>query len=129
MNPFNGRFTHLSIDKAVRVIQAVVRNALLRVVRLSVAQLKKVVTIHHESLMRSDVLGLLTTQLGTVINHAMSQQVIELNERLGNFKNFLNVGSIVHNSLKINEILRGCPSKIILSTRLILRNKCLNIQL
>ena len=80
MNPFNGRFTHLSIDKAVRVIQAVVRNALLRVVRLSVAQLKKVVTIHHESLMRYDVLGLLTTQLGTVINHAMSQQVIDLNE-------------------------------------------------
>ena len=80
VNPFNGRFTHLSIDKAVRLIQAVVRNALLRVVYLPLPRLKKVVTIHRDHVAHYEVLGPLTKQLGTVINHAMAMQVINLDE-------------------------------------------------
>jgi hypothetical protein len=61
-------------------MQATIRKALLKVLIISIDQLKKVVSIHDNSERNYEILGIDTRQLGTVINHAMAAHVLNLDE-------------------------------------------------
>jgi hypothetical protein len=77
VNPYNGMFTHLTADQAARIIQALVRNFLLKAIRMPLAHFVKAGKIFRtaETQYHSQF-----KRLAAVINFAMVEHVINLDE-------------------------------------------------
>ena len=77
INPFTGKYSHLSVDRAVRMIQGTMRNSLLRVVLPSRELVAKVIklTKKAESSYNKE-----TRDLAPVINWAITKQALHMDE-------------------------------------------------
>ena len=80
VNPYNGRYTHLSYDKAARTIQSLVRNHLLKLILITRDVLQKVVPLVKNA---ENVYEKNKDQLRAVINYALVAHIVHKNEPLG----------------------------------------------
>jgi len=79
VNPHNGKFTHLTQDRASRIIQSLVRNKQLRAFSITKEEVARVVPFWRSAVKNYEAAPL---RLLNVINYALVAHLIELDEVL-----------------------------------------------
>lgn len=80
VNPYTGKYTHLTLDQAATLIQGVVRSFLLQVLRVNVQDIGKMLLLKENAKKEYDKDK---RRLVSVINYALLAHIVEHNETLG----------------------------------------------
>ena len=80
VNPYNGRYTHLSINRAATIIQCLARNHLLKLIQIPQDILKTVVPLVKSA---ADIYERNNRSLRAVINHALVTHIVNFDELNG----------------------------------------------